>query len=220
MQQRGAGNLKSHEKAWCIHFSQEPADQSVVLGERVVLSCVVFNYSGIVQWTKDGLALGVGEGLRACQVTVVLSGSGHRASYNLEISHSEAVGDSLYECQGPRRPALRSRRPNSMYSVIPPGDPVVEGTPELLLMAGNPFNLTCVTRGAKPAAHIQWTKDGAAVEGAVQSTEVLPDRKRVTTRSYLPIIPADTDSGRNFTCVASNPAVPMGKRATVTLNVH
>ncbi|TKS79472.1 Kin of IRRE-like protein 1 [Collichthys lucidus] len=43
---------------------KEPADQSVVLGERVVLSCVVFNYSGIVQWTKDGLALGIGEGLR------------------------------------------------------------------------------------------------------------------------------------------------------------
>lgn len=49
---------------WCVRFSQEPADQSVVLGERVVLSCVVFNYTGIVQWTKDGLALGVGEGLR------------------------------------------------------------------------------------------------------------------------------------------------------------
>lgn len=48
----------------CVRFSQEPADQSVVLGERVVLSCVVFNYSGIVQWTKDGLALGIGEGLR------------------------------------------------------------------------------------------------------------------------------------------------------------
>lgn len=30
----------------------------------MVLSCVVFNYSGIVQWTKDGLALGIGEGLR------------------------------------------------------------------------------------------------------------------------------------------------------------
>lgn len=47
-----------------MRFSQEPADQSVVLGERVVLSCVVFNYTGIVQWTKDGLALGIGEGLR------------------------------------------------------------------------------------------------------------------------------------------------------------
>lgn len=45
-------------------FSQEPADQSVVRGQRVILSCVVFNYSGIVQWTKDGLALGIGEDLR------------------------------------------------------------------------------------------------------------------------------------------------------------
>lgn len=53
---------------------------------------------------------------------------------------------------------------------VPPEDPVVEGSPELLLMAGTPYNLTCVTRGAKPAAHIQWTKDGAAVEGAYQST--------------------------------------------------
>lgn len=53
---------------------------------------------------------------------------------------------------------------------VPPEDPVVDGSPELLLMAGTPYNLTCVTRGAKPAAHIQWTKDGVAVEGAYQST--------------------------------------------------
>lgn len=50
--------------------------------------------------------------------------------------------------------------------------------------------------------------------------EVLPDRKRVTTRSYLPITPADTDSGSNFTCEAKNPAVLMGKQVTVTLNIH
>lgn len=53
---------------------------------------------------------------------------------------------------------------------VPPEDPVVEGTPELLLMAGTPFNLTCLTRGAKPAAHIQWTKNGVPVEGAYHST--------------------------------------------------
>lgn len=56
--------LRPSVAVWCVRFSQEPADQSVVLGERVVLSCVVFNYTGIVQWTKDGLALGIGEGLR------------------------------------------------------------------------------------------------------------------------------------------------------------
>uniref|UniRef100_A0A8C9Y8A6 Kirre like nephrin family adhesion molecule 1b n=1 Tax=Sander lucioperca TaxID=283035 RepID=A0A8C9Y8A6_SANLU len=205
------------EEVWCIHFSQEPADQSVVLGEQVVLSCVVFNYSGIVQWTKDGLALGVGEGLRAWPRYRVLRAL-DTGQYNLEISNAELSDDSLYECQATEA-ALRSRRAK-LNVLIPPEDPVVDGSPELLLMAGTPFNLTCVTRGAKPAAHIQWTKDGVPVEGAYQSTEVLPDRKRVTTRSYLHIIPVDKDSSSNFTCVASNPAVPMGKRATVTLNVH
>uniref|UniRef100_A0A7N8WI33 Kin of IRRE-like protein 1 n=1 Tax=Mastacembelus armatus TaxID=205130 RepID=A0A7N8WI33_9TELE len=207
----------SMRELWGVRFSQEPADQSVVLGERVVLSCVVFNYSGIVQWTKDGLALGIGEGLRAWPRYRVLRAL-DIGQYNLEISNAELSDDSLYECQATEA-ALRSRRAK-LNVLIPPEDPVVDGSPELLLMAGTPYNLTCITRGAKPAAHIQWTKDGVAVEGAYQSTEVLPDRKRVTTKSYLPITPVDTDSGSNFTCVASNPAVPMGKRATITLNVH
>lgn len=56
--------MQFYVAVWMARFSQEPADQSVVLGQRVVLSCVVFNYSGIVQWTKDGLALGIGEDLR------------------------------------------------------------------------------------------------------------------------------------------------------------
>uniref|UniRef100_A0A3Q4HN05 Kin of IRRE-like protein 1 n=1 Tax=Neolamprologus brichardi TaxID=32507 RepID=A0A3Q4HN05_NEOBR len=152
---------------WCVRFSQEPADQSVVLGERVVLSCVVFNYSGIVQWTKDGLALGIGEGLRAWPRYRILR-SLDIGQYNLEISNAELSDDSLYECQATEA-ALRSRRAK-LNVLIPPEDPVVEGSPELLLMAGTSHNLTCVTRGAKPAAHIQWTKNGLPVEGAYHST--------------------------------------------------
>ncbi|KAM9791478.1 kin of IRRE-like protein 1b isoform 3-T3 [Syngnathus typhle] len=213
----GTRDNRSIMTAPCVRFSQEPADQSVVLGERVVLSCVVFNYSGIVQWTKDGLALGVAEGLRAWPRYRVLRAL-DTGQYNLEISRAELSDDSLYECQATEA-ALRSRRAK-LNVLIPPEDPVVEGTPELLLMAGTPHNLTCVTRGAKPAAHIQWLKNGLPVDGAHQSTEVLPDRKRVTTRSYLPIVPLDTDSHSNFTCVASNPAVPTGKRVNIMLNVH
>lgn len=57
-------NPSSVSAAWTARFSQEPADQSVVRGQTVILSCVVFNYSGIVQWTKDGLALGIGKDLQ------------------------------------------------------------------------------------------------------------------------------------------------------------
>uniref|UniRef100_A0A8C1ZAF1 Kin of IRRE-like protein 1 n=1 Tax=Cyprinus carpio TaxID=7962 RepID=A0A8C1ZAF1_CYPCA len=205
------------KKLRTARFSQEPADQSVVLGQRVVLSCVVFNYSGIVQWTKDGLALGIGEDLRAWPRYRVLR-LVDVGQYNLEISAAELSDDSLYECQATEA-ALRSRRAK-LTVLIPPDEPVIEGAPEILLTAGVPYNMSCVSRGAKPASVIEWQKDGLPIEGAVSTTEVLPDRKRVTTRSYLPISPVDTDTGKNFTCVATNLAVPMGKRATITLNVH
>ncbi|XP_076828973.1 kin of IRRE-like protein 1a isoform X2 [Brachyhypopomus gauderio] len=202
---------------WMARFSQEPADQSVVLGQRVVLSCVVFNYSGIVQWTKDGLALGIGEDLRAWPRYRVLR-LADVGQYNLEISSAELSDDSLYECQATEA-ALRSRRAK-LTVLIPPDEPVIEGSPEILLTAGVSYNLSCMARGAKPPAVIEWQKDGLPVEGAVSTTEVLPDRKRVTTRSFLPVLPVDTDTGKNFSCVATNQAVPVGKRATVTLNVH
>uniref|UniRef100_A0A8C5HHJ7 Kin of IRRE-like protein 1 n=1 Tax=Gouania willdenowi TaxID=441366 RepID=A0A8C5HHJ7_GOUWI len=198
-------------------FSQEPADQSVVRGQRVILSCVVFNYSGIVQWTKDGLALGIGEDLRAWPRYRVLRVQ-ELGQYNLEILSADLTDDSLYECQAPDA-ALRSRRAK-LTVLIPPDDPVIDGGPEVLLNAGQSYNLSCVSRGAKPPSMIEWLKDGLPIDGAVSSTEVLPDRKRVTTRSFLPVHPIDTDTGRNYSCVATNLAVPTGKNTTVTLNVH
>ncbi|CAL8326571.1 unnamed protein product [Lota lota] len=198
-------------------FSQEPADQAVVRGQRVILFCVVFNYSGIVQWTKDGLALGIGEDLRAWPRYRVLRVH-DLGQYNLEILSADLSDDSLYECQAPDA-ALRSRRAK-LTVLIPPDDPVIDGGPEVLLTAGESYNLSCVSRGAKPPSIIEWLKDGLPVDGAVGTTEVLPDRKRVTTRSYLPIEPVDGDTGKNYSCVATNLAMPSGKTTTVTLNVH
>lgn len=203
--------------AGTARFSQEPADQSVVRGQRVILSCVVFNYSGIVQWTKDGLALGIGEDLQAWPRYRVLRVQ-ELGQYNLEILSADLSDDSLYECQAPDA-ALRSRRAK-LTVLIPPDDPVIDGGPEVLLIAGESYNLSCVSRGAKPPSMIEWLKDGLPVDGAVSATEVLPDRKRVTTRSYLPIQPVDGDTGRNYSCIATNLAVPVGKSTTVTLNVH
>lgn len=40
------------------YFSQQPQDQVVVSGQSVTLPCVIVGYRGMVQWTKDGLALG------------------------------------------------------------------------------------------------------------------------------------------------------------------
>lgn len=40
------------------HFLQQPADLVVLLGDEARLPCALDAYSGLVQWTKDGLALG------------------------------------------------------------------------------------------------------------------------------------------------------------------
>lgn len=53
---------------------------------------------------------------------------------------------------------------------VPPDDPVIDGGPEVLLIAGVSYNLSCVSRGAKPPSMIEWLKDGLPVDGAVSAT--------------------------------------------------
>ncbi|KAM9114195.1 kin of IRRE-like protein 1 [Pangshura tecta] len=198
-------------------FSEEPEDQTVVAGQRLVLSCVVLNYSGIVQWTKDGLALGMGQGLKAWPRYRIV-GTADSGQYNLEITDAELSDDALYECQATEA-ALRSRRAK-LTVLIPPEDPVIDGAPEILLRAGTPYNLTCRARSAKPAATIVWFRDGQQQEDASTSTEVLADGKRETTVSQLLINPTDADIGRVFVCRSTNDAIPAGKETSVKLNVH
>uniref|UniRef100_M3YMR5 Kin of IRRE-like protein 1 n=1 Tax=Mustela putorius furo TaxID=9669 RepID=M3YMR5_MUSPF len=198
-------------------FSQEPADQTVVAGQRAVLPCVLLNYSGIVQWTKDGLALGMGQGLKAWPRYRVV-GSADAGQYNLEITDAELSDDASYECQATEA-ALRSRRAK-LTVLIPPEDTRIDGGPVILLQAGTPHNLTCRAFNAKPAATIIWFRDGTQQEGAVASTELLQDGKRETTVSQLLINPTDLDIGRVFTCRSVNEATPTGKETSIELDVH
>nr|XP_033779908.1 kin of IRRE-like protein 1 isoform X2 [Geotrypetes seraphini] len=198
-------------------FSQEPEDKIVVAGQKVVLSCVVLNYSGIVQWTIDGLALGIGQGLKAWPRYHIV-GTADSGQYNLEITDAELSDDASYECQATEA-ALRSRSAK-LTVLIPPEDPIIDGSPEILLRAGAPYNLTCHAHNAKPAASIKWFRDGTLQEGAIAATEVLADGKRETTTSYLLINPTDQDIGRVFTCKTTNEATPTGKETSIKLNVH
>ncbi|XP_038624220.1 kin of IRRE-like protein 1 isoform X1 [Tachyglossus aculeatus] len=198
-------------------FRREPEDQTVVAGQRVELPCVLLNYSGIVQWTKDGLALGMGQGLKAWPRYRIV-GPAEAGQYNLEIEDADLSDDAIYECQATEA-ALRSRSAK-LTVLIPPEDPEIEGGPVLLLRAGTPFNLTCRAPSAKPAATIDWLRDGTLQEDGVASTEFLPDGKRETTVSHLLIHPTDLDIGRVYTCRSTNTAVPAGKEVSIQLNVH
>ncbi|XP_078713284.1 kin of IRRE-like protein 1 isoform X1 [Lampetra fluviatilis] len=198
-------------------FAQEPSDCSVVAGQPVTLMCVVANYSGIVQWTKDGLALGAEHHLPGWPRYSIV-GSTQGGEHNLQVSRAELADDAVYECQATQA-ALRSR-PAHLTVLIPPDEPTIENGPMVQLKAGTPYNLTCRAERAKPAAMITWYRDGTLQDGAHYSKMILDDGKRESATSKLLITPSDGDIGRTFSCRASNAAAPDGKQTSVRLNVQ
>ncbi|KAL8184890.1 UNVERIFIED_CONTAM: Kin of IRRE-like protein 1 [Gekko kuhli] len=140
-------------------FTEEPEDQTVVAGQRIVLSCVVLNYSGIVQWTKDGLALGMGQGLKAWPRYRIV-GAAESGQYNLEISDAELSDDALYECQATEA-ALRSRRAKLTVLICSSGK-----------VLGLPLPLPLVPFSTQPAAagsfQVGWFVLGRLVDAALR----------------------------------------------------
>ncbi|KAG9341769.1 hypothetical protein JZ751_018491, partial [Albula glossodonta] len=203
--------------AHAAYFSQQPQDQVVVSGQSVTLPCVIVGYRGMVQWTKDGLALG-GERDLPGWTRYSLMGDALSGEHSLLIDSAELADDAVYECQATQA-ALRSHRAK-LTVLVPPTDPVVEGGPVVKLKAHTPHNLTCRASGAKPAAEITWYRDGEIQESAVYSKTFMDDGKRELAVSMLPIIPEDKDSGRTYTCRVINPAAPAGRQTSVTVSVQ
>uniref|UniRef100_A0A4W4GLA2 Ig-like domain-containing protein n=1 Tax=Electrophorus electricus TaxID=8005 RepID=A0A4W4GLA2_ELEEL len=199
------------------YFSQQPQDQVVVAGQSVTLPCVIVGYRGMVQWTKDGLALG-GERDLPGWTRYSLMGDPLSGEHSLVIDTAELADDAIYECQATQA-ALRSHRAK-LTVLVPPSDPVVEGGPVVRLKAHAPHNLTCRASGAKPAAEITWYRDGEVMHTAIYSKMLMEDGKRETAVSLLPMEPEDRDSGRTYTCRVLNPAAPAGRQTSVTINVQ
>ncbi|XP_072316579.1 kirre like nephrin family adhesion molecule 3, like isoform X1 [Eucyclogobius newberryi] len=199
------------------YFSQQPQDQVVVAGQSVTLPCVIVGYRGMVQWTKDGLALG-GERDLPGWTRYSLMGDPLSGEHSLLIDSAELVDDAVYECQATQA-GLRSHRAK-LTVLVPPSDPVVEGGPVVRLKAHTPHNLTCKASGAKPAAEITWYRDGEVMESAIYSKTLMEDGKRESAVSMLPIVPEDSDSGRTYTCRVLNQAAPAGRQTSITINVQ
>uniref|UniRef100_G3NXZ3 Kirre like nephrin family adhesion molecule 3, like n=1 Tax=Gasterosteus aculeatus aculeatus TaxID=481459 RepID=G3NXZ3_GASAC len=199
------------------HFSQQPQDQVVVSGLSVTLPCVIVGYRGMVQWTKDGLALGGERDLPGWK-RYSLMGDPLSGEHSLLIDSAELEDDAVYECQATQA-GLRSHRAK-LTVLVPPSDPVVEGGPVVRLKAHTPHNLTCRASGARPAAEITWYRDGEVMETAIYSKTLLGDGKKEAAVSMLPIVPEDSDSGRTYTCRVLNQAAPAGRQISVTINVQ
>ncbi|XP_050785788.1 kin of IRRE-like protein 2 [Gopherus flavomarginatus] len=201
---------------WGAYFFQQPMDQVIVAGQSVTLACVVVGYQGMVQWTKDGLALGGERDLPGWSRYSIV-GDPAAGQHNLRIESAELGDDAVYECQATQA-ALRSQRAQ-LTVLLPPNDPVIQNGPIVRVQASVPYNLTCQVSGAKPAPEISWYRNGQLQDSALYAKALMEDGKRATAISTLLVTPSTQDMGSAYTCRVTNPAAPAGRQTSITLDV-
>ncbi|XP_016076438.1 PREDICTED: kin of IRRE-like protein 2 [Miniopterus natalensis] len=200
------------------HFLQQPKDLVVLLGHEARLPCALGTYSGLVQWTKDGLALGVERDLPGWP-RYWLSGNAASGQHDLHIRPVELEDQASYECQATQA-GLRSR-PAQLHVLVPPEAPQVLGGPSVSLVAGVPANLTCRSRGdAQPTPELLWFRDGVQLDGATFYQTLLKKGATESVESILSLTPSSHDDGATLVCRARSQALPAGKDTAVTLSLH
>ncbi|KAG8431570.1 hypothetical protein GDO86_018140 [Hymenochirus boettgeri] len=165
----------------------------------------------------DGLALGAERDLPGWSRYSVV-GDHSLGEHNLHIEAVEIGDDAIYECQATQA-ALRSQRAH-LKVLIPPGEPMIPGSPAVDVLLNVPYNLTCLSPLAKPAAEITWYRDGKKMDSAIYTKELLSDGKSEGSASSLLITPSLGDTGSRFMCRVRNAALPEGREKSVTLSVQ
>ncbi|XP_054444855.1 kin of IRRE-like protein 2 [Pteronotus mesoamericanus] len=200
------------------HFLQQPEDLVVLLGDEAQLPCALGTYSGLVQWTKDGLALG-GERDLPGWSRYWISGNAASGQHNLHIRPVELEDQASYECQATQA-GLRSR-PARLHVLVPPEAPHVLGGPSVSLVAGIPANLTCRSHGdARPTPELLWFRDGVQLDGATFNQTLLKEGTTESVESILSLTPSSHDDGATLVCRARSQALPAGKDTAVTLSLQ
>uniref|UniRef100_A0A8D1WGD3 Kin of IRRE-like protein 2 n=1 Tax=Sus scrofa TaxID=9823 RepID=A0A8D1WGD3_PIG len=203
------------------HFLQQPEDLVVLLGDEARLPCALGAYWGLVQWTKDGLALG-GERDLPGWSRYWISGNAAGGQHDLHIRPVELEDQASYECQATQA-GLRSR-PAQLHVLVPPEAPQVLGGPSVSLVAGIPANLTCRSRGdAHPTPELLWFRDGVQLDGATFHQTLLKEGTTGSTgsvESILSLTPSSHDDGATLVCRARSQALPVGKDTAITLSLQ
>ncbi|XP_036296986.1 kin of IRRE-like protein 2 isoform X1 [Pipistrellus kuhlii] len=200
------------------HFLQQPKDLMVLLGDEARLPCALGTYSGVVQWTKDGLALG-GERDLPGWSRYWISGDAARGQHDLHIRPVELEDQASYECQATQA-GLRSR-PAQLHVLVPPEAPQVLGSPSVSLVAGVPANLTCRSRGdARPTPELLWFRDEVQLDGATSYQTLLKKGTIESVESILSFTPSSHDDGATLVCRARSQALPAGKDTAITLSLQ
>ncbi|KAF0305112.1 Nephrin [Amphibalanus amphitrite] len=140
-----------------------------------------------------------------------------RACTDLEITNVTLEDDGRFQCQvspSGGQPAIRA---DAYLSVILKPQSVrlrafVDGVAtydEVQVPRGESVTLTCDVTGARPAAGIEWQRNGRHLEadGSAAVLAAVGDARRLDTRSSLTVDAGRADDGAGYSCVARHPAL-------------
>ncbi|XP_013380213.1 nephrin isoform X1 [Lingula anatina] len=194
-------------------FRVMPNDTSVIAGETAVLKCEVDSMQGMLQWAKDGFALGFDRSIIGYP-RYSMVGSVTLGQHNLMITNTDLSDDADFECQvtpSQNNPHLKAKA--HLYVMVPPDQPEIEGhtngsTVEVLL-TDITVNLTCNAMNGKPAPGLIWKRNGRDVTETVQYSTYSsdPSSKRVNAKSIITLNPVKEDNGALYSCQATHPAL-------------
>ena len=140
-------------------FLREPPDQTAALGEHVTLPCRVENRRGNIQWTRDDFGLGLNRHLKGFD-RYRMSGSDEEGDYTLDIENVQLEDDAQFQCQVGAAPGvdpIRSRYA-TLTVTVPPEPPEITNGKVLKTQEERIVMLECLSRGGKPAAEVNLTK--------------------------------------------------------------
>ncbi|XP_066282017.1 nephrin-like isoform X5 [Branchiostoma lanceolatum] len=204
------------------YFLTEPEDAQVLLGGTVLLKCKVADKAGMLQWVKDGFALGE-ERIAPGFPRYTLTGDRSANEYNLQIVDARLSDDDEFQCQvGPPSPI--GSQTARVTILLQPDDPSIEGYNSGVGIPVTPsegLQLTCRCNNGKPAAALTWYRNGEEVtEGVSYSTEPTGTEKRENAINVLQLQPTDEDNGARYECRASHATLDAPKNVFVTLSVQ
>nr|QRF78341.1 Kirrel [Phoronopsis harmeri] len=198
---------------------KDPSDKEAVGGTNVVLECHVADKKGELQWVKDGFAI-----LLANFPRYTMEGDTSAGIYNLKIVNVTIDDDAQFECQlgfADGEQGVSSKQAK-LTVLLPPDQPVIshEGL-RLEVIAGVPYNLSCVANNGKPAPSFTFLLEGSALTGNTwKETEPVPTKaKLVMAEGCQNYTAVKTDHGKKLKCQAVNPALQSPLEDEVTLEV-
>ncbi|XP_054553071.1 nephrin isoform X2 [Talpa occidentalis] len=199
-----------------------PENMTVVEGAAATLRCGVRAPGSVVQWAKDGLLLGPDPRIPSFP-RYRLEGDPAKGEFHLRIEACDLSDDAEYECQVGRSetgPELVS--PRVLLSVLVPPK-VLQLTPEagstVTWVAGQEYEVSCVSGDAKPAPDIIFLQSGQEVSDISTNVNEGSQEKLFTTEATARVTPQSSDNGQLLICEGSSPALDSPIQVSLTMNI-